>query len=273
MRIVDAIRAVSYREVVWIKRYISEYIVVWIMPSFFALSMIFLPSVIGNLAETINRFSIIVGIPLDLRRALIVSFSISGIMAVTGVVINDVINTLFSEIKIMDVTPVILESVSMKNYLIATSIVRPIIMSFASTLYIAIALTAIDGVNGLLTYLFLEIAIIISSITLGLYSMIFAIILVFFSNIRRPWTVSNSLAPAILAGSGLYIPISMVPNILRIFSYTTPLPEINIIVKALATIGISSRLLTSFIIITILFVLYISLIRVMSHHVDIGVRR
>jgi len=273
LKLIDAIKAVSYREVVWIRRYISDYIVIWIMPSFFALSMIFLPSIIGNMSETLNRFSMIVGIPLDLRKALVVSFSISGIMAVTGVVINDVIGTLFSEIKIMDVTPIILESVSMKNYLIATSIVRPIIMSFASTLYIAIALTLIDGINGFLTYLFLEIAIIISSIVLGLYSMIFAIILVFFSNIRRPWTIANSLAPAVLAGSGLYIPISMVPLILRIFAYTTPLPEVNSIIKMLATIGISNRLFISFIVITILFALYISLIRIMSYRVDIGVRK
>jgi len=167
----------------------------------------------------------------------------------------------------------VLEATSLKRYLIALSIVKPPIITILSTIYLAIILPLATGLNGLIAYLILLPSVIVSGIALSMYALIIAIPITFYIRMSRPWVIPNTLIPALLAGSGLYIPIYLVPIVIRFIAYTAPIPHECEIIRIVALKGFSPQLFIPITMITILTMVYLSITSPLTYVSDRYVRR
>lgn len=271
--VINILRALTYREIVWFKRFASDYIVSWILPLAFSLGVVFLPATISDINTVVGRMSSMFDYQMDLKTAYILALSVTGIVNIVAITVNDVIQTIFSEFRFMEVGWMILETTSITRYGIANAIVRPAIMTPLTTLYLAPILAYLDGLNGLTTFAILEVAFEVTAIALGFYATVIALVLTFYTRISRPWTIANVLAPAILAGAGVYIPVSLVPAVLRLFAYTTPVPESCEIVYLIALRGVPGELIWFMAIASFAMTLYVAVSGLLSKSVDIRVRR
>jgi len=256
----SAIAAVAYREAVWFKRFVADYVVAWVLPIFFGLGVIFLPSSMGSVSSVLSRMSSVLGTKVTLSEAVAYGISLSAIISLVGAIVGDVIQTTVSEARIMGILDSVLVSVDLGSYVTAVAIVRSVLLGFFSTIYLPIALVAVLGLEGLRAYAFLALPLLASSIALGLYATSIALPVAFFVNISRPWTLSSVLVPAILAGAGLYIPAYMVPAILRAIALTTPVPELCEALRILILKGLSGSIATIASIICGLLAAYVAIV-------------
>ncbi len=255
-----AIVAVAYREAIWFKRFVSDYIVAWILPLFFGLGIVFLPASIGGVSRVLARMSSVLGAQLSLSQAIAYSLALSSVISLVSAVVGDIIQTCVSEVRVLGVLDSILLGVDLGSYVVAVAMVRSIMMGFFSTLYLPIALTAVLGMKGIITYLVLTPALLASSIALGLYATAIALPIAFYANISRPWTVTSLLIPALLAGAGLYIPAYMVPAVLRAIAFTSPVPELCDAIRIIILKGFSPQLITISSIVAALLAAYIAFV-------------
>ncbi len=273
MSLKSVILAIAYREYIFFKRFFSEYVVSWVIPLLFALAIVFLPTTIASSTAVTRRFSTVLGSGYSLQDILIYSICMSAVMSIVISIVSDLVQTLYHEYRTLGIMNVILESTSLTTYVTASAIVRSLMMGLLSTLYLIAVLPLIAGLKGLITYLILLPALLVSSLALGLYSMVLALPLTFYLRIDRPWTVTNTLAPALLAGAGLYIPIKLVPLILKVIAYTAPVPQMCEVVKVIALKGFSQSLLPIMAVITALATAYSAVITYLGKLSDVHARR
>ncbi len=238
----SVVLAIAYREFIFFKRFFSEYFLLWVIPLIFSLGIVFLPTTIASRAAVLRRFSTVVGGSFSFTELLTYALCMSAIMSLVIAIVSDVFQTLHQEYRVLGAMVMVLESTSVTTYALATAFVRSLIMGVLSTLYLVAVLPLINGINGLITYATLLPPIIISSIALGLYSVAIAIPLTFYVRLDRPWTVANTLAPALLAGAGLYIPIKLVPIVLRAIAYTAPVPQLCTTVRVVTLLNEPTQL-------------------------------
>jgi len=269
----SVIVALVYREVTLFKRHFSEYLIIWFIPSLLSLAVVLLPMTMFKGEEVIRRVNYVLGAELDFNHVIMYSLAISSIISLTLVIIDDAVNTLYHEKNTTGVLQMILETTSLKTYLIALALVKPPLLTLLSTMYLAIALPLAGGFEGLTLYLTLLPSLLISSTALGMYALIISILVSFRIRISRPWTISNTLIPALLAGSGLYIPLKLVPLFLRIFAYTAPIPQECEIIRILAFKGLSVEILIPITLMVMLMAIYLSINTPMAHLTDLSVRR
>lgn len=266
-------KALLYRELIWFKRFLADYIVSWVLPSAISFMIIYLPITISDVSVVVDKFSNVVGVRLDITSVIIVSLVMSSVIPVVSVVINDVIQTLFSEFKFLEVSSTILEVTTIRGYLLANALVRPTLMTFFVTMYLIPTLTAVLGVHGLVVYVYIELALQLTSIVLGLYAALFAVLITFYTNISRPWSIANSIPPAILAGSGIYVQSYSIPFILKLFAQTTPVPQVVELIQVIA-LGMSVPNVVHFLaVVAALLSLYLTLTGFMGIKADIKVRK
>ncbi len=264
--------AILYREFAFFKRLFSEYFVVWFIPLLFSLAVVFLPTTIFERSAVVSRISYILGVEMSFSEILLYSFAVSAIMSLTITIVNDVIQSLYHEKSTTGVLQLILETTSLRTYIASLSVVKPVLVTILSTLYLAVVLPLVGGFKGLILYAVLLPSLIISGIALGLYSMAIGIVLTFYTRISRPWTIPNTLTPALLAGSGLYIPIHLVPIVIRYIAYTAPIPQECEVIRVLATRGFVPELLLPITMITVLIAIYIAITSPLAHIADRGAR-
>ncbi|MEM0378840.1 MAG: hypothetical protein QXP68_04340 [Thermosphaera sp.] len=248
--------ALIFREVAWFRRFIGDYVTIWLLPTLYGVGVIFLPSIMGGLDFVLERMSHVFNRELTLTDALAFSLSLSGIITIVAVNVGDILQTLYAEFKLYGSSLMILESTSIPSYVIITSLVRPVIMTLMSTLYLVPTLILILRGNGILLYLYLLTPLLACSVILGLLSGILGSAIVFYTNVRRPWSVSNIVVPALLAGSGIYIPLKLVPFLLRFFALFTPVPYTVELIQSLLLQGLSHDFLGLLGVITGLFTIY-----------------
>ncbi len=273
MSFISIAKAVLYRETVWIRRFLPEYVVLWTISLLFSASVVFLPATLSDISTVCRRFSELVGHSLALEDALALSICVSSIIALVASIVNDIVQTMYNEARVIGVLNTILETTSIARYTTASTLVRSVITSILSTLYLAPSLALVKGLDGLALYLYMAPALIVSGIAIAFYSLTIGVVLTFYSRISRPWTVTNTLVPALLAGSGLYIPITLVPIALRAFAYTSPVPLANEVAKTIALVGYTPRLALTMLIITALTCLYLSISTTVSLRTDKAIRR
>ena len=273
MGLKSVILAIAYREYIFFKRFFSEYVVSWVIPLLFALAIVFLPTTVASSTAVTRRFSTVLGGGYSFEDILIYSICMSAVMSIVMSIVNDLVQTLYHEYRTIGIMNVILESTSLITYVAASAIVRSLMMGLLSTLYLVAVLPLVAGVKGLITYLILLPALLISSVALGLYSMVLALPLTFYLRIDRPWTVTNILSPALLAGAGLYIPIKLVPLVLKAIAYTAPVPQMCEVVKVIALKGFPQELLPIMAVVTALATAYSAVITYLGKLSDVRARR
>lgn len=265
-------KAILYREFAWFKRFLPDYIISWIFPFIFALSVIFLPASISGLNNVLERMSSLFGTSLNLNTALVLAISITGIINMVSIVVNDILQTFSAEFMYMEAGDIILEATDLKTYILVNAVTRPVLLTALSTLYLIPALTILKGFEGFILFLVVEAALIISAVLLGLYTSIFSIPVVFYFKVTRSWIVGNILAPLILAGSGVYIPLSIVPWILRYIAHTTIIPETSRLLYSMF-LNLSTEVSWFISVSVILFTLYCILTSSMSKIADVKVKK
>ena len=265
-------KAILYREFAWFKRFLPDYIISWIFPFIFALSVIFLPASISGLNNVLERMSSLFGTSLNLNTALVLAISITGIINMVSIVVNDILQTFSAEFMYMEAGDIILEATDLKTYILVNAVTRPVLLTALSTLYLIPALTILKGFEGFILFLVVEAALIISAVLLGLYTSIFSIPVVFYFKVTRSWIVGNILAPLILAGSGVYMPLSIVPWILRYIAHTTIIPETSRLLYSMF-LNLSTEVSWFISVSVILFTLYCILTSSMSKIADVKVKK
>ncbi len=248
-----AVAAVLYREVVWFRRWFLDYVAAWIMPLVLGSAVLFLPMATGaSLQSVLTRVSRVLGVGLDLRSAVIYSLTLSSLISMVSAVVGDVSQTLINELRIAGTADLVLECLDLPSYLVGVALVRSTFLSIASTLYLLPTYLAVEGLSGLGIYAAVLVTIVLSGIALGFYTLALTITIVRLVDVSRPWTLSNLLVPLLLAGSGMYVPVTLVPLALRLFAYTSPLPELC---QALRSIVLHRAGLTALLSTTILLTL------------------
>ncbi len=268
-----AIAAVGYREVVWFRRFVADYVVAWLLPLIFGLSIVFLPASVGGVQRVLHRMGEVLGRSIGLREALAYGVALSSVISVVGAVIGDVVQTLINEVKVAGVIDSILLSVDLGSYATAVAIVRSATLCILTTLYLPIALVATLGVKGLAIYLAMLGALEVSSVALGCFATLIALPIAFFTNVSRPWAIGSILVPAILAGAGLYVPLSFVPAVLRAIASITPVPELCTLIRVLVVWGWRPEVLISAALMCALLAIYLAASTYLSRACGHRVRR
>jgi len=270
---IASVKAVAYREAVWFRRFLADYAIAWIMPLLFALGMIFLPASVSGLSNVVSRLSAFVGKHLTLEQAIVFSVCLSSVVTVVAVVVGDMSQTIISEVKILGALDTILMSTSVTTYFAAVAVVRPLILTLASTLYLLPPLAMVEGLHGLVIYVQCLAALLISGIALGLYTTALSLPIAFFTGVSRPWILANLLVPAILAGTGIYIPITMVPTVLRLLALTSPSIEMCRTLQIVAVYSSLSRAVDALGAIAALLAIYVAIACGVGKACDVGARR
>lgn len=224
MKIPGEVLAIAYREIVWFKRFISEFVSTWFISVFFALAVIGLPATVSGLTPTLSRFSSVLGIEVTFLDAITMVIALSSVINVVAGVVGDVLQTLYFEFRSEEVIYTILLTTGMGRYVLATAIVRPLFISVLSTFYMLISLVLLHGLSGLALYVTLLPSLMISSIGMGFFAAAVAVLMYYYGGVKRPWIVTNLFVPAVISGSGVFIPIKLVPWYLRFIAQLTPIP-------------------------------------------------
>lgn len=224
MRALREVVALVYREVIWFKRFIGEFAFTWVFPLFFALAVIGLPATVSGFNTVLSRFSEVLGLEVSPGEALLVVIVSSSVLNVVATVMGDVLQTLYFEFRTEETINTVLLATTITRYAVATATVRPVIMAVFTTLYMLVAFVAFEGLAGFSTYSLTLIPLLLSSICLGFLSASVATVSYYYLGIKRPWAITGLLTPAILAGSGVFMPLKLVPWYLRLIAQATPVP-------------------------------------------------
>jgi len=272
--VVAAVRAVAYRELIWFRRFIGEYIVAWIAPLVFTMAAILLPAAISGTSMVSEKLSSILGVKVSFHDAIVYGIALSAILSLVAAVVNDIIQAIAGEVKFVGVMDTILEAIGLRSYLTAVALVRPLALTILSTLYLAPVLSIVlEPLKGLILYAMLLPGLVLSGIALGGFALAIGVVVAFYTRISRPWIVPNTLVPALLAGSGIYVPLSMVPLVLRVIALASPVPEACELVKLVSLTGASPELASYMAIIAFLYTIYISVSSILSRSSEWRLRR
>ncbi len=272
---ISIVLAIVYRELALFRRNFSEFLAIWLIPIVFSLSIIFLPMSVFSSEAVIHRIEYILETPkrLSLKDVLVYIFTLSAIISLVVAVINDIVQSIHQERHGLEVLQTVLESSSLKSYIIVSSIIKSILVGFLSTIYLAITLCIVMGFNGVLLYIVLALPLMVSAIALGLYSTIIAIPITFYIRVDRPWTIANTLVPALLVGSGLYIPLYLVPLIIKLLAYSSPIPELCELMRLLVFTYLSPKVYLFMVLISMLLLLYLLVTHMFMHITELRVKR
>lgn len=252
------ILAILYRDIALFRRWFSEYVVLWTLPLMFSIGAFFLPATLFDVEAVVNRFSDIVGVQLDLGDIILYAITISAMMSMTILIVDETINTLYQERKLVGSLQVVLEATNLRTYLLCQALIRPMVLVIASTMYLPVALFLTAKVKGLIVFAYVFPSLIVSGIALGLYGLLIAIPVAFYVDIDRPWIIASLLMPALLAGSGIHIPIRLVPLAIKLIAYTSPLPYECEILRVMLLRGLNSDILWLITLISIALAVYMS---------------
>jgi hypothetical protein len=139
--------ALVYREVAWLKRFIGDYVTIWLLPSIYGLGIVFLPTLMSDIDFVLQRFSNLFNHPIGLTDALVLSLSLSAILTVVAVTVGDVVQTLYAEFKVYGSFTIILETVSVSAYVLATFVSRALLRSFVNVSFWALSTSYLDKVE------------------------------------------------------------------------------------------------------------------------------
>ncbi|MEM1525978.1 MAG: hypothetical protein QW775_01820 [Ignisphaera sp.] len=253
------ILAILYRDIALFRRWFSEYVVLWTLPLVFSIGAFFLPATLFEVEAVVSRFSNIIGVELDLVDIILYAVTISAIMSMTLLIVDETINTLYQERKLVGSLQMVLEATNLRTYLLCQALIRPVILVIASTMYLPIALFLIAKVKGLIVFAYVFPLLLISGVALGLYSLLIAIPITFYVEIDRPWIIASLLMPALLAGSGIHIPIRLIPLGIKLIAYTSPLPYECEILRIMLLRGLNPDILLPTTVITIALAVYMSI--------------
>lgn len=250
--------ALAYREAVWFKRFIGEIALTWIFPLFFAIAVIGLPAAVSGVDVVLSKFGSLAGFHVTFREAMLAVIASSSVLNVVAVVVGDVMHTLYFELRTEETVNTVIVATTIRRYATATAIVRSLIMTSMSTPYLLVAFTAFQGLGGLALYALVMVPLLLSSACLGFLSVSIALLSYYYAGVRRPWAVTGLLIPAILAGSGVFVPLELVPRYLRLFAQVTPVPYTAEAVRSIvfAVAGLLEHLKLYIPVVTVFYAVY-----------------
>ncbi|NPB00670.1 MAG: hypothetical protein GXO10_04785 [Crenarchaeota archaeon] len=273
MSIVSVIRAVIYREIRFLKNMIPEYISLSFLSTFFALSIIGIALSVSGYNGLISKFSQIFNISGKISFTDIIAavIAFSGILSLTTDCVGSVSQVIIYEANVVDVLHIIAQSTYLYFYYMAFGLIYGIISGIISTLYVLILLLMTLGVYGAYVYLILIPIYVITGISLSYYTIVITLPLTYIVKMRRYWTISQVLVPILIAGAGVFIPVNLVPLFMRVISYTSPLPEVCMVLQDIFLKVSHSPIM--FIMLMLIFMIYVGISTYISYKTEKIIRR
>ncbi len=249
--------ALLYREVAILKRRFPEVVTMWTFSILFSLSVIYGPSMFLNteVEYVLKRLSILFGKTLSFNEALLLMLTLSAAISLTSIVMSELSQQVIND-KLTGAIEHVLLGTSLTRYYLTYSIVSSIVIAPVSTAYLVPLMILIEGVNGLVTYMYLLPMFLISCIALMLYASIIMVPVSYLTKFQKLWIIPSLLVPMLLAGSGVFIPLAVVPIFLRILAYTSPLPETCEILQEVL-LNVPSKAALPIVLLAIMFTLYL----------------
>jgi len=228
------LKALLYREFVWFKRYFPDYLGMWAIQLGFSIGVVFMPAYIsGGQAYVLSRLKTLYGVEFTAGGLIAFTLTLSSLIGVVALIVGDVFSTLYYEFRIAETNLTVMEASSLADFLFYNALGRSSLLCFFATLYLLALLPLMKGLEGLFLYLAVLALLLPASIALGLLSSILALATITLTPVRRPWAIANLIPPILLASVGLYIPVELVPFLLRLVAYITPLPFVVEALQAL----------------------------------------
>ncbi len=273
MSVVNIFRAVIYRELKFLRRMMPEYMFLSFQSILFALSIIGIAMSVSGISGLVSKFSQIFNISgkISLTDIIAAVIAFSGVLSLTADCVGSISQVIIYEANVVDILHLIAQSTYLYLYYMIYALIYGLLSGLVSTLYVLILLVMTLGVYGAYIYLMLIPVYIVTGIALSYYTLIVTLPLTYIVKMRRYWTISQVLVPVLIAGSGVFIPVSLVPLFLRVISYTSPLPEICTILQEMLLKAIQTP--TIFVIFVAIFVAYIALSAYVSYKTEKLVRR
>ncbi len=270
------LRAVLYREVLMIKKNVGEYVVLQFLSLFFAMAIMgvaYSTSYVASRNLFLEKFSQIFGISskVSFTTVLLSLIVLSGLVSVVADVVGTVSQIVIYESNLAEVIYIITQCTSLSKYYAAYALVAGTVSILVSTVYVPICLACLSGLKGILTYLYVLPIYIICGISLAYYTLCLSIPMAYIMRTRRHWVMSQTLVPALIAGSGIFIPVNLVPIFLRIIAYTSPLPEICTVLQKILLKN--SIMVPMIILFTILMSIYVFISLTLAYKAESIVRR
>lgn len=273
MRLPREVVALVYRELAWFRRFVGDYLFMWLLPLFFVFAVIGLPASISGLEPAISKFGKVLGVEVSLSEAIVAMVALSSIVNLVAGVVGDALQVLYFEFRSEETVSTILITVGVKRYVLATAFTRPIFIAVLSTLYVLVSFTLLQGFNGILLYALLLPIFVASSIIMGLFSTSIAVLMYYYGGVRRPWIVTNLLVPAVVSGAGVFIPVELVPWYLRLVSQVTPIPQVAEAIR-LITITRSFEVFRELaVVISVFYAIYCTLVLFTARVSDVKIRQ
>lgn len=273
MRLPREVVALVYRELVWFKRFIGEYLFMWLLPFFFVFAIIGLPASISGLDPTISRFSRVLGVEVSLLDVVIAMIALSSVVNVVAGVVADILQILYFEFRSEETVSTVLVTVGIRRYILATAFTRPLFITVLSTLYVLVSFTLLQGFSGVLLYVILLPILVVSAIVMGLFSTPVAVFMYYYGGVRRPWIVTNLLVPAVISGAGIFVPVELVPWYLRLVSQVTPIPQVAEAIRLVTVIRSFEVFRELAVVVTVFYAIYCTLVLFTARVSDIKIRQ
>ncbi|NPA23097.1 MAG: hypothetical protein GXO23_02200 [Crenarchaeota archaeon] len=273
MSIVSVFRAIIYRELRFLKRMMPEYMSLAFQSTLFALSIIGIAMSVSGVSGLVAKFSQIFNISgkVSLTDIIAAALAFSGLLSLTADCVGSVSQVIIYEANVIDILHLIAQSTYLYLYYMTYALIYGLLSGIVSTLYVLVLLVVGLGAYGAYVYLMLLPAYIVTGIALSYYTLVVTLPLTYIVKMRRYWAISQVLVPVLIAGSGIFIPVSLVPLFLRVISYTSPLPEVCTILQEMFFKAIQSPII--FLMFTAVFVIYIALSTYISYKTEKLVRR
>lgn len=273
MSFINVLRAIIYREIRFLKRMIPEYISLSFLSTLFAMSIIGIALSVSGFNGLVSKFSQIFNISSKITFTDIVAavIAFSGILSLTTDCVGSVSQVIIYEANMIEVLHIIAQSTYLYLYYMAFGLVYGAVSGIVSTLYILILLLMTLGIYGAYIYLILIPIYVITGIALSYYTITITLPLTYIVKMRRYWTISQVLVPILIAGAGVFIPVNLVPLFMRVIAYTSPLPEVCMILQQMF-LKISQSP-TMLLMLMLIFMIYVGLATYISYKTERLVRR
>lgn len=253
------LQALLYREITILKKRFPEIITLWIFSILFGLFVIYGPSVLLNTSveHVVDRLSMLFGKKLSLEDALTLMFTLSAVISMTTMTMSDFAQQIVDD-KFSGAIDHVLLSTTLVRYYISYAIALSIVTTPVATIYLVPLLYLVKGLGGVLIYAYLLPVFLLSCILLSLYASSIIVPLAYLTKIQRLWILPSIIVPMLLAGSGVFIPLTIVPLFLKLLAYTSPLPETCTILQDML-LRAAGKLALPLTLLTMLMVLYVLL--------------
>ncbi|MGC9121616.1 MAG: hypothetical protein ACP5HP_01600 [Thermogladius sp.] len=257
----------------WFKRYFSDYLGLWLTEVGFAVGVLLTPAYIYGSQSVVSKAGELFGVKPAFTDLLVFSMVLSALLGVVAIISGDMVGTLYYEFKIAESTVLIFEATGLTHYIVVNAVVRSIVNTLLSSIYLLPVLGALKGASGLITYLVVVMILVPAGVTLGLLASIVGLSVIYFVDVRRPWSIAQLLPPVILASSGVYIPVRMIPLALRVVGYITPVPFVVEALQWITLLFNESRISQYLLFLTAIYTLYVTVSVLTINSVDRVVRK